>query len=174
MNSIRKKITAGFLVLIALLLFSGASSYFELQKLTRRTEAVIEMEAATVAQTHKVTTDRAAEAHKAHGSAEIAPALSAPPQSPLEAKTREIESAAYRTIMQTIITRVVMITIMVVFMFLIELYFTRPVIRIQKSLSNYLKSDIPFSATTEGNDEISQLREDIETLIAAVKNKDNG
>lgn len=42
MKGIRKKITAGFLVLIVLLLFSGTVSFLELAWLTKRTEAILE------------------------------------------------------------------------------------------------------------------------------------
>lgn len=243
----RRKITAGFLVLILLLLFSGVVSFLELAWLTKRTEAILESSARN-AELSKRMLDGVEQQnssllemialHTEHydslfraGGIEFDAALEEASEMgaadtdlggiirerdryrdlaagflndtydddlrsflgtcqssyndltaaikeymnnsrySMEARAIQLESNAYRAIIPAIITLVVAITIIMVFMFLIELYFTRPVIKIQKSLNNYLKHNIPFNVTVEGRDEVARLKEDIETLITAYKNK---
>lgn len=247
MKGIRKKITTGFLVLIILLLFSGMVSFFELARLTRRTEAILESSSHNielskrmldaVEQQNSSLLERivlrtsnydslfVAGGHEfdaalteAAGIGEIRTELDTivmernryrdlagrfydetydtdltqflstykssyndltaavkaymtTSQYSLETRAIQLESNAYRAIMPAIITLVVAIAIILVFMFLIELYYTRPILKIQKSLGNYLKHNIPYNVTVESKDEIARLNEDIETLITANKNK---
>ena len=82
-----------------------------------------------------------------------------------------LKGSAYRAITPSIMTLGVAMIVVLLFCFLIDLYFIHPVIRINKSLWNYLNNKLPFSAHVEGHDEVYRLREAIETLIQMVKNK---
>ena len=73
--------------------------------------------------------------------------------------------------MPGILTLVVALAILVMFLFFIDTYYTRPVVKIEKGLQNYLKHNVPFKVTVEGRDEVTKLKEYIETLIAALKSK---
>lgn len=89
----------------------------------------------------------------------------------LVSRATQLENNAYRAIMPGIITLVVAIIIVLVFMFMIDFYYTRPVVKIQKALDNYLKHNIPFKVKSEGSDEIAALRDSIEGLVSALKTK---
>lgn len=89
----------------------------------------------------------------------------------LVSRASQLENNAYRAIMPGIITLVIAILIVLMFMYLIGMYYTRPVVRMQKALNDYLRHNVPFDVTTEGPDEITRLREDIETLIHTAKIK---
>ena len=139
MKGMRKKIMAGFLVLITLLLFAGMVSLLELQRLSKHTKAII-----------------ATGPHNSYT---------------LTAQVEDLESSAYRLLMPSITTLVVAIVIILAFMFLLELYYTRPIVRLERSLDNYIKHNIPFTKKIEGRDEVAGLRKNIETLIAETKNQ---
>ncbi len=69
------------------------------------------------------------------------------------------------------ITLIVTVSIVIVFWFLINYYYVRPTLRIQRRLQDYLRHNIPFNPPVEGHDEISRLKENIETLISMLKSK---
>lgn len=89
----------------------------------------------------------------------------------LVSRATQLENNAYRAIMPGIISLVAAIVIVLMFMFLIELYYTRPILKIQRGLQDYLRHNIPFNVTVEGHDELYKLKENIEALILALKTK---
>lgn len=92
----------------------------------------------------------------------------------LVSRATQLENNAYRAIMPGVITLVVAIIIVLVFMFLIDFYYTRPVVKIQKGLEGYLRQNIPYRVKTEGSDEITALGDSIEGLVSAcAKNRTN-
>ncbi len=85
---------------------------------------------------------------------------------------REIEQfdrAAYRSVMQGVISIGVAMLLLLVLFFLIDIYFIKPVVRMSKGLKNYLGHNIPFNVTVEGRDEIFQLKEHIEQLLKNIR-----
>lgn len=89
----------------------------------------------------------------------------------MDTKARQLERNAYRAIMPGIIALVIAIAIIVTFFYLVDVYYIRPVLKITQGLHNYLNARVPFNVTFEGRDEIFQLKEYIETLIAQLKSK---
>ena len=88
-------------------------------------------------------------------------------------RTSQLEHNAYRAIMPGVITLVVAIIIVLVFMFMIDFYFTRPVVRIQRGLENSLRHNIPFKIKTEGNDEVAALGDSVEKVMSILRKKQN-
>ena len=86
-------------------------------------------------------------------------------------KTTQLESNAYRAIMPSIIALAIAIIIILVFSYLIDIYFVQPVLKISKGLKNFINAKIPFNVKMEGRDEVYELKESVETLIAEYKNK---
>ncbi|MBE5033019.1 CHASE3 domain-containing protein [Gallalistipes aquisgranensis] len=92
-------------------------------------------------------------------------------QSSLGTRASQLEGNAYRATSPGIITLGVAILIVLMFFFLIDLYYIRPVLKITKGLEDYLSLKIPFNVKMEGKDEVFKLKELIESLILVVKNK---
>ncbi|MDL2320160.1 MCP four helix bundle domain-containing protein [Alistipes sp. OttesenSCG-928-B03] len=247
MKGIRKKINTGFVVLIVMLLFSGVVAFFELGRLSRRTEALLDSSTLNIELSKRMLDAveqqnssllqmivlqrteydslfldgaRRFDAALAEAAAidEIQTDLDSivmardryrslvsdffndqmntdvawfvgmykttynqlttaikeymtGSQFSLVSRASQLENNAYRAIMPGIITLVAAILIILIFMFLIELYFTRPVVKTEQALRGYLKHGIPFRVTVEGRDEVAMLKDDIEDLITAHKAK---
>ena len=92
-------------------------------------------------------------------------------QNSLGTKATQLKNNAYRAITPGILTLCVSILIVIMFYFLLNLYYTDPIIKITKGLQDYLTSRIPFNVKMEGKDEIFKLKEYIEKLIFLVKSK---
>ncbi|MCD8072577.1 MAG: hypothetical protein LUE10_05300 [Alistipes sp.] len=86
-------------------------------------------------------------------------------QSSLLSNATHLRSNAYRAMMPGIITLCVAILMALVFYYLIDLYYTRPLIGIDRGLKGYIANKTPFRVKTEGRDEINAIRENIESLI---------
>ncbi len=249
MKGIRKKINAGFMVLIVLLMFSGMVSLVELDRLSKRTQTMLEssythldlskrmldaverqnsslLHAVMFGQAGSDSTFTAAGRdfdEALRGVSEIedieavfdsivvardrfrehAPRLldeeakadiellladykaiyqsltraikeyMTASQHSIISRTAQLEHNAYRAIMPGVITLVVAIIIVLVFMFMIDFYFTRPVVRIQKGLENSLRHNIPFRIKTEGNDEVAALGDSVDKVMSILRKKQN-
>ena len=92
-------------------------------------------------------------------------------QGSLGIRAAQLKGNAYRAISPSIITLGVAILIVLMFFFLIDLYYIRPVLKITKGLDDYLSLKIPFNVKMEGKDEVFRLKELIESLILVLKNK---
>ncbi|MBR4064165.1 MAG: hypothetical protein IKK02_02765 [Tidjanibacter sp.] len=95
----------------------------------------------------------------------------ASPQSSIARRTAMVEDNAYRTITPSIITLLVAILVVLMFHFFIDIYYIKPVLRINKSLEQYLATRVPFAPKVDGENEISGLRDNIEKLIELQKSK---
>lgn len=91
-------------------------------------------------------------------------------QNTLGPQAQALETNAYRAITPSLITTGVMILIVLMFLYFIDLYFVLPVIRLNKSLGDWLAFKVPFNVRMEGGDEPAQLKEKIEELISQIKN----
>lgn len=92
-------------------------------------------------------------------------------QNSLAIKASQLENNAYRAITPSVITLLVLIMVVLMFMFLVDLYYIKPILRINKSLGDFMTLKIPFNVKMEGNDEVAKLRDKIESLILLYKNK---
>lgn len=91
-------------------------------------------------------------------------------QNSLSRQASSLEGYAYRATTPGIITLGVAILIIVMMFFMLDFYLIKPFVNISSSLKNYLTSRIPFRVNVEGKDEVAELNESIETLIAESKN----
>lgn len=94
-------------------------------------------------------------------------------QNALAMRAWELRSNAYRALTPGIITLGVGILMILMFAFLIDFYYTRPILGITKGLKDFISFNLPFNVKAEGRDEIRTLRDAVEELIALFKNKKN-
>lgn len=95
------------------------------------------------------------------------------PQSILSSRTELFEKNAYRTITPSILTLCIAILIVLMFYFFMDYYYVKPILNINKALTKYIEYKIPFDVNYEGskNSEIAMLKQNIEKLTGAPKNK---
>lgn len=86
-------------------------------------------------------------------------------------KAEQLESNAYRAIMPGVITLCVAILIVIVFAFLVNIYYIKPILRITKGLDSFLQHKFPYNVEVEGSDEIARLNGQLEELVALAKNR---
>ncbi|MDR2885997.1 MAG: hypothetical protein LBU95_04375, partial [Rikenellaceae bacterium] len=92
-------------------------------------------------------------------------------QESLRDRSSHLGDTAYRAIMPGILALAVGIVILLIFLFLTDQYLTKPVTAINRALRGYLTNRIPFQVKMEGKDEVFQIKEGIEDLIAQYKRK---
>lgn len=85
------------------------------------------------------------------------------------ASAEKVESNAYRASMVGIIALSGGVLLLILFYFLLNNFFIRPVQGIERSLSRYLERGIPFSADITTKDELLRLRDNIVMLIQKSK-----
>ncbi len=90
-------------------------------------------------------------------------------QQTMQRKASDLGSTAYRAVTPGMLALVVGIVILMMFLYLIDHYFARPVVAINKSLKGYVANRIPFKVKVEGRDEVAQLKEQIEDLVQSKK-----
>ena len=86
-------------------------------------------------------------------------------------KAESLERYAYRAIIPGIITLCVAILLIIVFAFMMETYYIRPVERMTKGLDSLLKHRFPYNVEVEGNDEIARLNDQLEELAALARDR---
>lgn len=86
-------------------------------------------------------------------------------------KAESLEKYAYRAIMPGIITLCVAILIVIIFAFMMETYYIKPVQRMTKGLDSLLKHRFPYNVEVEGNDEIAHLNDQLEELAALARDR---
>lgn len=86
-------------------------------------------------------------------------------QQTMKARASIVGDTAYRAITPGILALGVGIFILLIFLYLIDIYFALPLVKINKSLKGYLATKIPFQVKGEAQDELQELKEGIEDLI---------
>ncbi len=86
-------------------------------------------------------------------------------------QTKLIENNAYRSNMQGIMSQAIAIIIIVMFYFMLDTYFIKPVTAITTALRNHLVHNTPFDVNFEGKDEVSNLKEYISQLIRKLRSE---
>ena len=76
---------------------------------------------------------------------------------------------AYRAVTPVLISLVVMIAIVLMLFYFMNLYCVDPVLKMNKGLGDYLAYRVPFVAKGDFKDEMLQLKEKIDALIALSK-----
>ena len=93
------------------------------------------------------------------------------PQNSIAVRTVLLEENVYRTITPSILTLLVAFLIVLMFYYFLDLYFLRPVLKINKEVRSHLDFGTKFNVKIEGSGEISNLRDNIQQLIERVNTK---
>ena len=80
-------------------------------------------------------------------------------------RATQLSKNAYRSVAPVLISLAVMIAIVLMFYFFIYIYGVKPILRINKALTDYLSFKLPYKAKAEMIDEIKELNDNIENLI---------
>ena len=87
-------------------------------------------------------------------------------QSSLATRTEQMKKNAYRAVTPVLISLLVMIATVLMLYYFMSLYCVDPVVRMNKSLGDFLAFRVPFAPKADFKDEVQELREKIEMLIS--------
>lgn len=91
-------------------------------------------------------------------------------QSSLAPRTEQMKKNAYRAVMPVLVSLLVMIAIVLMLYYFTLLYCVNPVLRINRSLGDFIQFRIPYRPKkADFQDELSELNEKIETMITLSK-----
>jgi len=93
-------------------------------------------------------------------------------QSSLAPRTEQMKKNAYRAVTPVLISLLVMIAIVLLLYYFMMLYCVNPIVRIDRSLGEWLHFRIPFRPKGDFQDELAELQEKIETLIGLSRQPD--
>lgn len=83
----------------------------------------------------------------------------------LSLRVANLSKNAHRSVVPVFISLLVMIAVVLMFYYFIYIYGVKPIIRINRSLSEYLRFKLPYKANAEMIDEIKELNGNIENLV---------
>jgi len=90
-------------------------------------------------------------------------------QSSLAPRAEQMKKNAYRAVTPVLISLAVMIAIVLMLYYFMSISCVIPVLRLNRSLGDYLAFRIPFAPKGDLKDEVLELKEKIDALIAASK-----
>ncbi|MDE5706825.1 MAG: hypothetical protein K2H69_01420 [Alistipes sp.] len=90
-------------------------------------------------------------------------------QTTIAPRAEQLRKNAYRAVTPVLISLVVMIATMLMLFYFTDIYCISPIVSMNKSLGQYLSFRIPFRVKVECKDELQELKEKIEALIAMQK-----
>lgn len=86
-------------------------------------------------------------------------------QSSLSPRAESLSRNAYRAVTPVFISLVVMIAILLMFYYFVMIYIAKPIVDMNKSLGDSLKYKMPFNVKCECLDEMTELKERIESIV---------
>ena len=92
-------------------------------------------------------------------------------QSSLAPRTEQMKKSAYRAVTPVLTSLLVMIAVLVMFYYFMLIYCVNPIVRMNRSLGDYLSFKVPFTVKEECKDELLELKEKIESLINQLRYK---
>ncbi len=90
-------------------------------------------------------------------------------QSTLGPEVNRLSRTAYRAVTPVFISLVVMLVVVLMFYYFLSVYYIRPVLRMNKSLGDYLTFKVPFDVGVTLRDELVELKERILALISRMQ-----
>ncbi len=93
------------------------------------------------------------------------------PRNSVSVRTMLLEDNVYRTITPSILTLLVAFLIVLMFYFFLDLYFLRPVLKINDEVRAFLDFGTKFNVKIEGSGDIHDLSENIQQLIDKLNDK---
>ena len=92
-------------------------------------------------------------------------------QSSLAPRTEQMKKSAYRAVTPVLISLLVMIAVLVMFYYFMLIYCVNPIVRMNRSLGDYLSFKVPFTVKEECKDELLERKEKIESPINQLRYK---
>lgn len=83
----------------------------------------------------------------------------------LSTRVENLSKNAHRSVVPVFISLLVMIAVVLMFFYFIYIYGVKPIVRINRSLSDYLRFKLPYKASDDMIDEIKELNGNIENLV---------
>ena len=83
----------------------------------------------------------------------------------LAPRAAQLSKNAYRSVAPVLISLLVVIAIVLMFYYFVYIYGVKPVLNINRALSDYLLFKLPFKTKANMIDEIKELNDNVETLI---------
>jgi methyl-accepting chemotaxis protein len=80
-----------------------------------------------------------------------------------------LENSPYRAILPGLIVIITSIVFSIIFNYMINHYIVNPIIKLTRSINDYVKYKRPFEVTMETRDELYQLKDSVSNLIATSK-----
>ncbi|WP_418991332.1 hypothetical protein [Alistipes sp.] len=90
-------------------------------------------------------------------------------QSSLAPRAEQMKTNAYRAVTPVLISLAVMIATVLMLFYFMTIYCVNPILRMNKGLGDYLAFRVPFTVKGDCKDEMLELKEKIDTLIAISK-----
>lgn len=94
-------------------------------------------------------------------------------QSSLAPRTEQMKKNAYRAVTPVLISLLVMIAIVLLLYYFMMLYCVNPIVRINRSLGDWLQFRLPFRPKGDFQDELAELHEKIDQLIGRSRPQNN-
>ena len=94
-------------------------------------------------------------------------------QSSLAPRTEQMKKNAYRAVTPVLISLLVMIAIVLLLYYFMMLYCVNPIVRIKRSLGEWLQFRLPFRPKGDFQDELAELQEKIDQLIGRSRSQQN-
>ncbi|MDE6139701.1 MAG: hypothetical protein K2F95_01985 [Alistipes sp.] len=90
-------------------------------------------------------------------------------QSTLGPEVNRLSRTAYRAVTPVFISLVVMLVVVLMFYYFLSVYYIRPILRMNKSLGDYLTFKVPFDVGITLRDELVELKERIMALVSRMQ-----
>lgn len=90
-------------------------------------------------------------------------------QSSLAPDTERLKRNAYRAVTPVLISLLVMIAVLLMFYYFMAIYCVNPIIKMNRSLGDYLTYRVPFVVKAECKDELLELKNRIDSLIQQLR-----
>ena len=87
-------------------------------------------------------------------------------QNTLSPEVNRLSHTARRSVTPVFISLLVMFVVVLMLYFFLKKLYVKPILRINRSLGDYLAYKVPFDKNIACRDELGELRDRIETLIS--------
>ena len=91
----------------------------------------------------------------------------------LAPRAEQLNKNAYRSVTPVFISLLVMIAIVLMFYYFVLVYGVRPIVKLNRSLADYLAFKLPIHVKAELVDELKELNDNIENLVNISKSNKN-
>ncbi len=91
----------------------------------------------------------------------------------LEPRTEQLQRNAYRAVTPVLISLMVMIVIVLLLYYFMIIYCVNPIVRLNRSLGDFVTYRLPFTPKADCNDEVKELQDKIESITTQIRKESN-